>query len=108
MRLQSLKPKEKLKVKTDEELVELYIEFYSQDHNGEFKKYWEHRETPSEEIWDLILSNPNRAAKIIDKIAKAASGNWYIQSQLNSGLIWSFKHHVGERYLERLKKIKND
>jgi len=101
MRLQSLN----CIVKTNQELVDAYIEYISHDKTREFKKHWEHKETPEEEIQELIFSNPDRAAKIIDKIAKAASGNWNIQNQLNSGLIWSFEHHVGERYLERLKKL---
>ena len=93
-------------MKTDDELVEAYIEYCSQDRTREFREYWEFKETPEQEISDLIQIYPDRAAHLINKIAKTASGNWKIQEQLNCGLIWDFKHYTGEEYLERIKKKK--
>lgn len=93
-------------MKTDDKFVGTYIEYYSQDQTKEFHKYWEDKETPEQEISDLIKTDPDRAALLIDKIAKAASGVWKIQDQLNCGLIWDFKNYTGEDYLERIKKKK--
>ena len=93
-------------MESDEDLIKACIEYYSQDQTPEFQKYWKNKQAPWEEVWDLILTDPDRAAKIIDKIAKAASGNWKIQNQLNCGLMWSFRNHTGEEYFERIEKKK--
>ena len=89
-------------MKTDKELVDAFIEYYSQDHTREFKKYWEYKQTPQDDIYDLILNDPNRAAKVIHQIS-ITTDNWYIQDQLVCGLIYDFEHHIGENYTERLK-----
>ena len=90
-------------MKSDDDMVSAYIEFHSQNRTREFRKYWEHKKTPEDDIIDLIVKNPNRAAVIIDKILRKTD-NDYIEDQLVSGLMWEFKHRVGEEYSERLNK----
>jgi len=89
-------------VKTNQDLVDAYTEYSSQDRTREFKKYWEHKQTPSDDIRELIEKDPNRAAVIINKIAKFCEGNECIYDQLVCGLIWDFKHFTDEDYEERL------
>ena len=93
-------------MKTNEELVEAYIVCYSEEHTRDLKKYWERKQTPSDDIRELIESTPDRAAKIIDMISKASVDNWYTLNHLACGLEWDFKHFTGEEYTERLKKLK--
>ena len=93
--------------KSNSDLVASWIEYASQERTRDFRKYWAHNFTPEDEIQDIILSDPDRAIDIIVIIAKNIENNDELQETLMCGLIDSFEHFNRNKYLELLKKLKD-
>ena len=90
------------------DLVASWIEHESQERTREFRKYWERKHTPQNNIEDLIQSEPKRAAEIIFQISKEIDGNESLETKLICGLIYDFEHFTNEETVELLrKKLKN-
>jgi len=93
--------------KDNSELVSSWIEHESQERTREFRKYWEHKSTPQNEIEDLIQSNPNRVVEIIFEIAEKIEGKEKLETKLICGLIYDFEHYHKDKYAELLEKLKD-